>query len=462
MADEICDRAHERGLKVHLDGARIFNAATALGKDVKAISSRYDSIQFCLSKGLGAPVGSLIVGRREFIERCRSIRKMLGGGMRQAGVVAAAGLVALEEGPGRLHEDHANARFLADRLAVLPGVRLDPKSVQTNIVIYGVEESGFDSGSFLAEVERRGVRGVPVDRERIRMVTHRDVDRGGVERAVAAIGEVMKEKTGVKKVRVGVVFGGRSGEHEVSLRSAEFILHALDRRKYDIVPIAITKDGKWLAAERRGLIPAPEEEIRQALDAGVPMELTAEPSVQGLLDVVFPIVHGTFGEDGTIQGFLELADVAYVGAGVLGSAVAMDKDVMKRLLRDAGLRVVDYWRVTAKELDGFVETFREALPYPVFVKPANLGSSVGISKVKSAHDLKTALATAFEYDRKVVVERRHRCARDRVECPRQRRPGRFGARRSPAGAGVLRLSCQVRERRHRTDRTRDAGTRPGA
>ena len=209
----------------------------------------------------------------------------------------------------------------------------------------------------------------------------------------------------MKKVRVGVVFGGRSGEHEVSLRSAEFILHALDRRKYDVVPIAITKDGKWLAAERPGLIPAPEEEIRQALDAGVPMELTAEPSVQGPLDVVFPIVHGTFGEDGTIQGFLELADVAYVGAGVLGSAVAMDKDVMKRLLRDAGLPVVDYWRVTAKEFDGFVETFREALPYPVFVKPANLGSSVGISKVKSAHDLKAALATAFEYDRKVVVER---------------------------------------------------------
>ena len=209
----------------------------------------------------------------------------------------------------------------------------------------------------------------------------------------------------MKKVRVGVVFGGRSGEHEVSLRSAEFILRALDRRKYDVVPIAITKDGKWLAAERPGLIPAPEEEIQQALDAGVPMELTAEPSVLGPLDVVFPIVHGTFGEDGTIQGFLELAGVAYVGAGVLGSAVAMDKDVMKRLLRDAGLPVVDYWRVTAKELDGFVETFREALPYPVFVKPANLGSSVGISKVKSAHDLKAALATAFEYDRKVVVER---------------------------------------------------------
>lgn len=196
VTDEICDRAHERGLKVHLDGARIFNAATALGKDVKTIASRYDSIQFCLSKGLGAPVGSLIVGRREFIERCRSIRKMLGGGMRQVGVVAAAGLVALEDGPGRLHEDHANARFLADRLAVLPGMRLDPKSVQTNIVIYGVEESGFDSRSFLTELERRGVRGVPVDRARVRMVTHRDVDRGDVERAVAVICEVMKEKTG--------------------------------------------------------------------------------------------------------------------------------------------------------------------------------------------------------------------------------------------------------------------------
>ncbi len=266
----------------------------------------------------------------------------------------------------------------------------------------------------------------------------------------------------MKKVRVGVVFGGRSGEHEVSLRSAEFILHALDRRKYDVVPIAITKDGKWLAAERPGLIPAPEEEIRQALDAGVPMELTAEPSVQGLLDVVFPIVHGTFGEDGTIQGFLELADVAYVGAGVLGSAVAMDKDVMKRLLRDAGLPVVDYWRVTAKELDGFVETFREALPYPVFVKPANLGSSVGISKVKSAHDLKAALATAFEYDRKVVVERGIDAREIELSVLGNDDPVVSVARRSPAGAGVLRLSCQVRERRHRTDRTRDAGTRPSA
>lgn len=209
----------------------------------------------------------------------------------------------------------------------------------------------------------------------------------------------------MKKVRVGVVFGGRSGEHEVSLRSAEFILRALDRRKYDVVPIAITKEGKWLAAESPRQPGTPAEEIRQALGAGIPLALTAEPSRQGPLDVVFPIVHGTFGEDGTIQGFLELANVAYVGAGVLGSAVAMDKDVMKRLLRDAGLPVVDYWRVLAKELDGFLEEFRHALPYPVFVKPANLGSSVGISKVKSADDLETALATALEYDRKAVVER---------------------------------------------------------
>jgi D-alanine-D-alanine ligase len=209
----------------------------------------------------------------------------------------------------------------------------------------------------------------------------------------------------VKKLRVGVVFGGRSGEHEVSLRSAEFILSALDRDKYEVVPIAITKEGKWLTASEPRELEAPEKEIQRALEAGSALELTAEPSAEGLLDVVFPIVHGTFGEDGTIQGFLELADVAYVGAGVLGSAVAMDKDVMKRLLRDAGLPVVDYWRVLASELDGFVHTFEDSLPYPVFVKPANLGSSVGISKVKSGDELRVALVTAFEYDRKAVVER---------------------------------------------------------
>ena len=192
-ADEICDQAHERGLKVHLDGARIFNAATALGMDVARITSKFDSVQFCLSKGLGAPVGSVIVGSQKLIDRCRRFRKMLGGGMRQAGVVAAAGLVALEQGPGRLHEDHANARYLAERLADVPGIDMDPEGVHTNIVIYALDASRLDSASFLSEIQRRGVLGVPVDRYRVRMVTHRDVGRHDVERAADVVQEVVRE-----------------------------------------------------------------------------------------------------------------------------------------------------------------------------------------------------------------------------------------------------------------------------
>src|SRR5215470_10133855 len=141
VAHEICDNAHEARIAVHLDGARIFNAATFLGEDVAEMTKKFDSIQFCLSKGLGAPVGSMIVGSREFIERCRSIRKMLGGGMRQAGVLAAAGLVALENGPKRLCEDHENAHFLARQLAEIPGIGLDPAKVQTNIVIFDLKKT---------------------------------------------------------------------------------------------------------------------------------------------------------------------------------------------------------------------------------------------------------------------------------------------------------------------------------
>ena len=139
-------------MKVHLDGARIFNAATYLGEDVRQMTKKFDSIQFCLSKGLGAPVGSMIVGTREFIERCRSIRKMLGGGMRQAGVLAAAGLIALEKGPKRLQIDHDNAKFLATQLAEIPGITLDPSKVKTNIVIYGVKESGRSSAEYLEAI----------------------------------------------------------------------------------------------------------------------------------------------------------------------------------------------------------------------------------------------------------------------------------------------------------------------
>src|SRR5215468_3244936 len=186
----------------------------------------------------------------------------------------------------------------------------------------------------------------------------------------------------MKKIRVGVIRGGRSGEHEVSLRSAESILKAIDRNKYDVVPITISHEGRW-----------------------EPFTISPDPSAQPPVDVVFPIVHGTYGEDGTIQGLFELANLPYVGAGVLGSAVGMDKDVMKRILRDSGLPIVDYWTVRKSDLHSFLQDNINSLPYPVFVKPANLGSSVGITKAHSPEELPAALQTAAEYDRKIVVER---------------------------------------------------------
>jgi threonine aldolase len=191
LAHAICDHAHEARLRVHLDGARVFNAAVHMGQSVAEITKKFDSVQFCLSKGLGAPVGSMIVGSREFIERCRSLRKMLGGGMRQAGVIAAAGLIALEDGPKRLYIDHANAKILARGLAAIPGIRVDPSSVQTNIVIYDVRETKLISTDFLERIARRQVLGVPIDAERIRMVTHLDVDRSDIEAAVDSIAEAL-------------------------------------------------------------------------------------------------------------------------------------------------------------------------------------------------------------------------------------------------------------------------------
>src|SRR5881296_597965 len=191
LSEEICDNAHDAGISVHLDGARIFNAATYLGEDVRQMTKKFDSIQFCLSKGLGAPVGSMIVGTRDFIERCRSIRKMLGGGMRQAGVLAAAGLIALEKGPKRLHVDHENAKFLATQLAGIPGITLDPAKVQTNIVIFDLKKSGSSSADFLQTLAKHNVLAVPVDNERVRMVTHLDVDRNDVEKAAAVVQEVL-------------------------------------------------------------------------------------------------------------------------------------------------------------------------------------------------------------------------------------------------------------------------------
>ena len=191
LANEICSRAHGAGLKVHLDGARIFNAAVHLGERVAEITKQFDSVQFCLSKGLGAPVGSMIVGSKDLVERCRVIRKMLGGGMRQAGVVAAAGLVALEEGPKSLPVDHENAQILAKGLAKLPGIRIDPAKVQTNIVIFDVTDTRLAAPAMVEKLNQRRVLTGAVDGSRIRVVTHRDVSRADCEQAIQVIGEVL-------------------------------------------------------------------------------------------------------------------------------------------------------------------------------------------------------------------------------------------------------------------------------
>ena len=191
VTDEICDRAHEAGIAVHLDGARIFNAAVYLRRDVAEITNKFDSVQFCLSKGLGAPVGSMIVGSKDFIERCRVIRKMLGGGMRQVGVLAGAGLVALEEGPKLLPTDHDNAQLLAQGLAKIPGIQIDPAKVQTNIVIFDVGRTRFNAAQLVEKLGQRHVLTGAVDGTRIRVVTHRDVSRADCEQAVRVIGEVV-------------------------------------------------------------------------------------------------------------------------------------------------------------------------------------------------------------------------------------------------------------------------------
>ncbi len=191
-AEDICDRAHAAHLPVHLDGARIFNAAVALGRSVAELTGKFDSVMFCLSKGLGAPVGSMLVGSREFIEKAHVLRKLFGGGMRQAGVLAAAGLVALEKSPARLHEDHENARYLAEGLARIPGIGIDPKKVQTNIVIFGVRGTGRTAAEICSALAKRKVLAGPTEPYAIRMVTHCDVDRAGIDRAVAALEEIVR------------------------------------------------------------------------------------------------------------------------------------------------------------------------------------------------------------------------------------------------------------------------------
>ncbi|HOL70657.1 MAG TPA: low-specificity L-threonine aldolase [Bryobacteraceae bacterium] len=186
---EICDNAHEMGLKVHLDGARIFNAAAYLGRSVLEITAPCDTVMFCLSKGLGAPVGSMLVGSAEAIERARLYRKRLGGGMRQAGVLAAAGLIALEEMPSRLSEDHANAAFLADALSKMPGISV-PHEVQTNIVVFDIAGTGLTTEEFSARLKARGILINGIGGTRMRLVTHMDVSREDCEKALTALAQV--------------------------------------------------------------------------------------------------------------------------------------------------------------------------------------------------------------------------------------------------------------------------------
>jgi threonine aldolase len=195
VAEEICDRAHEHGLPVHLDGARIFNASVAVGRGVAELTRKFDSVMFCLSKGLGAPVGSLLLGSHEFIDKARTARKLLGGGMRQAGILAAPGLVALEKSPSRLHEDHANARYLAEGLAQLPGVRVDLAKVQTNIVIFDVSATGRSAAELSAALEKRQILANATGKFALRMVTHCDVNRAGIDRALATFREIAATRT---------------------------------------------------------------------------------------------------------------------------------------------------------------------------------------------------------------------------------------------------------------------------
>jgi len=189
---EICDGAHERGLKVHMDGARVFNASVASGLPVREIAGPADTVMFCVSKALGAPVGSLLAGNAAAIARGRLYRKRLGGGMRQAGVLAAAALVAIEETPLRLCADHANARYLAEGLDRLPGIDIDPEEVETNIVIFDVNHTGLASAEISARLKRRGVLINGVGEHQMRAVTHYDVDRTGCETALEAMAEALR------------------------------------------------------------------------------------------------------------------------------------------------------------------------------------------------------------------------------------------------------------------------------
>jgi threonine aldolase len=188
--EEICAGAHAMKLPVHLDGARIFNSATAQDETVAKLARPADSVMFCLSKGLGAPVGSMLLGTKAFIDEARAVRKMLGGGMRQAGVLAAAGLVALQDTPARLHEDHENARKLAEGIAELSGIKIDPEKVVTNIVIFDVAETGQTADAICAQLREHNVLASGFGTS-IRMVTHYDVSRADIEAALTACQQIL-------------------------------------------------------------------------------------------------------------------------------------------------------------------------------------------------------------------------------------------------------------------------------
>ncbi len=191
VLEEIWAEAAKLGLPVHLDGARIFNAAVALGLSVAELTRGFQTVNFCLSKGLCAPVGSILTGSRKHIDQARAFRKALGGGMRQAGILAAAGLIALEEMPARLSEDHANSRFLAEAIAKLPGIEMDLESVKTNIVIFKLAKDG-DAAAFVGSLKTKGVLASTTGPSTVRLVTHRDVDRHDCERAVEVLRALMR------------------------------------------------------------------------------------------------------------------------------------------------------------------------------------------------------------------------------------------------------------------------------
>jgi D-alanine-D-alanine ligase len=222
--------------------------------------------------------------------------------------------------------------------------------------------------------------------------------------------------SGMKRLRIGVIFGGRSGEHEVSLASAASVIRALDPEKYEAVPIGITKDGRWLVGTTAVKM------LPEVLKSGDRVMLPADPSAAALMpvgggsgqpsvtvDVMFPVLHGTFGEDGTVQGLLELAGLPYVGAGVLASSVGMDKDIQKRLFEQAGIPIVPYLAVRRSEWEHdrvkVLRQIKRKFRFPLFVKPATLGSSVGMTRVKAAHEISAAMDYAAEFALKIMVER---------------------------------------------------------